>query len=58
MFLGHTISAEGILSDPEKVRAIKEMKEPTNKTELKSFLEMVNYLHKLSPRLSEIEKPI
>lgn len=58
IFLGHHISKEGISPDPEKVRAITDMRPPTNKTELKSFLGMVNYLHKFSPRLAEIEKPL
>ena len=58
IFLGHKISAEGTSVDSEKVRAIRKMKEPTNRTELKSFLRIVSYLHKFNPRLAEIEKPL
>lgn len=58
IFLGHQISGKGISPDPEKMKAITEMRPPTNKTELKSFLGMVNYLHKFSPRLAHIEKPL
>ena len=58
IFLGHKISAEGTSANSEKVRAIKKMKKPSNRTELKSFLGMVNYLHEYSSRLAEIEKPL
>ena len=34
------------------------MRKPTNKSELKSFLGMVNYLSKFSGRLAELERPL
>lgn len=58
IFLGHKVTAEGIEADPEKVAAIRQMSPPTNKTELKSFLGMVNYLSKFSARLAETERPL
>ena len=58
IFLGHKISGEGISPDPNKVRAIREMRAPTNQKELRSFLGMVNFLHKFSHRLAELEKPL
>jgi hypothetical protein len=42
-FLGHVVSAEGITTDPEKVRAISERPEPRNLEELRSFLGMAGY---------------
>ena len=57
-FLGHHVSEKGIAADPGKVRAIREMRPPTNKVELKSFLGMVNYLSKFSPRLAQMERPL
>lgn len=46
VFLGHVITASGIGPDPEKTQAIREMKEPTNVSELRSFLGMVNQVGK------------
>lgn len=45
-YLGHGISAEGIKPLGPKVRAIKDAPEPTNSTELKSFLGMVTFYSK------------
>jgi hypothetical protein len=38
IFLGHVISAEGILVDPRKVKAVLKWERPTNVTEIRSFL--------------------
>ena len=57
-FLGHVVSGRGIEVDPEKVKAIVNMTPPTNKSELKSFLGMVNYLSRVSSRLAELERPL
>ena len=43
-FLGHMIDEHGIKAHPEKVKAVVEMKPPTNTTELKSFMGLVNYM--------------
>ena len=58
IFLGHKVSERGIEPDPEKVRTITDMKAPENKTELRSFMGMVNYLCKFSARLTEIQRPL
>lgn len=57
-FLGHIIDKEGIHVDPEKEKAIKGMKEPGNRKELRRFLAMVNYLSRFSPQLSEVQIPL
>ena len=36
-FLGHIITAEGVKVDPEKVKAVSELKKPTNVIEVCSF---------------------
>lgn len=41
-YLGDRISAAGIQPDPEKIRAIKEMPQPKEKTELQRALGLVN----------------
>ena len=52
-FFGNIYSSEGVKADPDKVKAIAEMRPPETKGEIKSFLGMVNYLQKFIPRLSE-----
>ena len=55
-FLGHVISADGVKPDPEKTRAVQEMDAPTNVSELRSFLGMVNQLGRFLPNLAEKDK--
>lgn len=57
-FLGYIISADGISSDPEKTRAVREMDSPHNISELRSFLGMVNQLGKFVPNLAEKDKAL
>jgi len=57
-FLGHVVSAEGISTDPEKTRAIREWPIPTSVTEVRSFLGLASYYRKFVPRFSLIAKPL
>ena len=57
-FLGHVIDSRGIHPDPEKVMAIQRAKRPTNVTELRRYLGMVNQLSKFSPNLAETTQPL
>ena len=50
-YLGEVISASGIQSDPEKARAITEMKEPNSIAKVRQFLGVVNQLAELSKPL-------
>ncbi len=47
-FLGHLIDPEGILPDPGKTKAICQMSQPNNISELRRFLGMANQLGKFS----------
>uniref|UniRef100_A0A8C7X167 ribonuclease H n=1 Tax=Oryzias sinensis TaxID=183150 RepID=A0A8C7X167_9TELE len=58
IFLGNVISANGISPDPSKTEAVKKMSEPTNVSELRSFLGTVNQLGKFIPQLAERDKPL
>ena len=51
-YLGHKISAKGLQPTNQKVRAITEAPRPTNVSQLKSFLGMLNYYGKFLPNLS------
>ena len=44
--------------DDDKVKAIRNMKAPTNITEVRRFLGMLNQLSKFSPNLATKSKPI
>ncbi|KAK7878780.1 hypothetical protein WMY93_030940 [Mugilogobius chulae] len=57
-FLGFIVSSEGMRPDPDKTQAVQDMKEPSNVSELRSFLGMVNQLGKFIPNLSEKDKPL
>jgi len=52
--MGHVLSTNGLQSDPEKVKAIKEMPTPTDKQRIQRLLGMTYYLQKFAPSLSEI----
>ena len=57
-FLGHVIDEKGVCPDQEKVSAILKLKAPTNTTELRRFMGMVNQLGKFSPNLATITQPL
>ena len=52
-YLGHILSSEGIIIDPEKVEAIDRIKAPNCKKDLQRLLGMIQYLQKFIPNLSE-----
>ena len=57
-YLGHTISKDGIRLTEEKVKAILNAPQPQNVTELKSFVELLNYYSKFLPNLSTVLPPV
>jgi transposase InsO family protein len=57
-FFGQLIGAQGSKPDPKKIDGIKKMNRPQDRTQLKSFLGMVNYLSKFSGNLAVLCKPI
>jgi hypothetical protein len=58
IFLGHVISAEGILVDPIKVEAVLKWERPTNVTEIRSFLGLVGYYRRFIEGFSTIASPL
>ena len=57
-YIGHEITDEGLRPDPAKVRAIQDMPQPQDVTELLRFLGMVKYLAKFIPNLSDLAAPL
>ena len=60
IFLGHLIDQHGIRRDLGKTLAIRirSMSSPSNITELRRFLGMVNQLGKFSPQLAQMTQPL
>ena len=57
-FLGHSVSAAGIIPLPQKVDAIADIALPATKVDLQRFLGCVNFYHRFVPRLAEILAPL
>ena len=57
-FLGHIVSAAGVATDPEKIKAVQEWEEPTSETELRSFLGLAGYYRRYVPSFAQIAKPL
>ncbi|XP_063923679.1 uncharacterized protein K02A2.6-like [Zophobas morio] len=57
-YLGYTIDAEGLHPSNDKVKALTQMKQPTNKVELQSFLGFVNFHGKFIPNVSSRANPL
>ena len=53
IWLGHTLSQDGIRPNKEKTDAINKLEPPTNTKTLKSFLGAIQYLAKFILNLSE-----
>lgn len=57
-FIGHLVTDTGLKPDPEKVKAVKEMPNPTDVAGVLRFAGFVNYLSKFIPQLSEHMEPL
>ena len=55
---GETYTTKGHKPSDMKIKAITEMQKPTNLKDLLTFLGMVQYLSKFSPRIAEIAEPL
>ena len=57
-FFGETYTTQGHKPSYMKVKAITEIPKPTNLKDLQTFLGMVQYLSKFSPRIAEVAQPL
>lgn len=58
LYLGHIISSEGILPDPEKSRSILQFPIPKNADETKRFVAFANYYRKFIRNFAQIAQPL
>ena len=57
-FLGHVVSRNGIQTDPEKLRIIKEFPIPVDLTQLRGFIALASYYRKFVKNFSSIVEPL
>ena len=57
-YVGHKLTGDGLMPTDERVRAIREMRDPECHKELETVLGMLAYVAKFVPRLSEISSPL
>jgi hypothetical protein len=57
-FLGHILTAEGVVVDPEKVTVVTYWKRPTSITEILSFLGLAGYYRRFIEGFSKIVRPM
>lgn len=57
-YLGHIISAKGIVVDPTKIKDISKWSNPRNVQEVRSFMGLVCYYRKFIMNFSHITYPI
>ena len=57
-YLGHIISAEGVATDPEKVKAVEEWLTPVTVKELQAFLGLAGYHRRYIERFAQIAAPL
>ena len=57
-FLGQMVDQSGVKPDPDKVQAIADMQRPSDVSELRRFLGLVNQQSKFSPHLADKTKPL
>ena len=58
LFLGHTLSKEGIFPNPEKVQKVKDWPVPSNAKEVHSFLGLASYYHRFIPQFMKWANPL
>ena len=57
-YLGHIISSEGNLPDPEKLAAVATIQPPDNVTDLRAFLGLVGYYRRFIPQFARLAAPL
>ena len=57
-YLGHVVSADGVATDPEKTKAVKEWPVPQTVRDVRSFLEFASYYRRFVPKFAQVAGPL
>lgn len=57
-FLGFKVTPAGLMIDPAKIEAVLKFRHPENRTELKSFLGLANFMREFIKGFSDLTKPL
>ena len=58
LYLGHTVSSEGIHTDPSKIEAVQNLQSPRSLDQLRTFLGLAGYYRKFIPGFATIATPL
>ena len=57
-YLGHIVSAEGVHTDPAKIKAVTQIAPPETVEQVRSFLGLVGYYRRFIPNFSSLSAPL
>lgn len=58
LYLGHVVSGDGVLPDPDKIKVVQNYPCPTNVDESRRFVAFVNFYRKFIPNFAELAYPL